>query len=57
MDIFDAKTALKINLLTYKFVFVDEAQRIYAELLDKIIDETFSESITCVFSYDFFQVL
>lgn len=41
----------------YRYIFVDESQRIYEETLKKIINEVISRSKVAVFAYDYAQSL
>lgn len=51
------RTQRIVDLEAYDFVFVDEAQRMSAEMLADIVESTGQFGIPCVFSYDYFQTL
>ncbi|MCM1112759.1 MAG: DUF2075 domain-containing protein [Muribaculum sp.] len=57
LDIVAAKSVTNELLSNYRFIFVDEAQRIYQTNLDVILASVQQNDMTCVFSYDYFQVL
>lgn len=57
LHIIDAKSVTFDLLSDYRFVLVDEAQRIYSEDLDIILESARRNDMTCIFSYDYFQVL
>lgn len=57
IDIIDGQSVLAADLEAYDFLFVDEAQRMPAEVLANIVEITKRFGIFCVFSYDYFQTL
>ncbi len=57
IDIISAKSADSWNFENYRFVFVDEAQRIYPSDLKKILEAAKKYRIFVLFSYDYFQTM
>lgn len=57
IDIIAAKFVGNIDLAQYKFIFIDETQRIYTNTLDMILEEANENRAYIVFSYDNFQTL
>lgn len=57
VDIYSAKEIVSIDLSSYRYVFVDETQRIYSSILENLIDMTKRLNIFTVFSYDINQIL
>lgn len=57
LDIIDAKSVNEKTICSYKYIFVDEAQRIYGNAFDAIINMHSQRKGICVFSYDFAQIL
>lgn len=57
IDIIDAKSINKTKMNSYRFILVDETQRIYKDSLEKICKEVRRENLTAIFSYDDFQTL
>lgn len=57
LEIIEVKSVTDESLSDYSFVLVDEAQRIYERDLNIILTSAGMDGKTCIFSYDFFQVL
>lgn len=58
VNIYPAKAICAELLKKYKYVLVDETQRLYKSTLDEILDNYFHRTkAICVFAYDFAQVL
>lgn len=56
-DVIGAKNVSEGAMRKYRYIFVDEAQRIYPETFEIILDAYSKGGSGCVFSYDFMQVL
>jgi hypothetical protein len=56
-EIISIKNSNNYNLSDYDAVFIDEAQRIYPNQLDEIVNKVQSFNGNCVFSYDKLQTL
>lgn len=56
-DIINAKSINKYNFENYKFVLIDETQRIYTESFEKISNFIIENNKVGIFSYDDFQTL
>lgn len=57
IDIIDAKSINKTKFGVYKFILVDETQRIYKDSLEQIRNEVRKGNFIAIFSYDDFQTL
>lgn len=57
VDIRPAKCVQEIDFAEYKFIFVDETQRIYSSALEKIVGAIEMNKAHAIFSYDTFQTL
>lgn len=57
ISIIDAMALSSVEWSTYRFLFVDEAQRMTTEILKEIVEVTQNYDIPAVFSYDYFQTL
>lgn len=58
LEVVAAKSVVEEDFLSgYKFILVDEAQRIYKGNLEVILDSAKQNDAICIFSYDYFQVL
>lgn len=57
LDVIDAKSINKHNLKKYRFILLDETQRIYKESFETISNLITENNIVGVFSYDDFQTL
>lgn len=57
IDIISAKDVNAIVMRKYRYIFIDETQRIYPKTLEIILDVYAKRGTGCVFSYDFMQVL
>lgn len=57
LEVISAKLVEENFLSGYRFILVDEAQRIYEGDLKVILDFAKQNGTVCIFSYDYFQVL
>ena len=58
IDIYPAKSLKDSGFIkNYKFILVDEAQRIYKVQLENIIEKVNKYNMTCIFSHDPVQIL
>lgn len=57
IDIITVKDSVNLDYSNYRFILVDEAQRIYVNNINKIIEKADSKSVPLIFSYDSNQVL
>ena len=57
VDLLPAKTVDRQTLEKYEIICVDETQRLYASVLDAILEAAEQGSKRCVFAYDFSQAL
>ena len=57
VDLLPAKTVDRQTLEKYEIICVDETQRLYASVLDAILEAAEQGAKRCVFAYDFSQAL
>ena len=57
IDIIAVRDSFDLDYSQYYYILVDEAQRIYINNIERIIEEASSKGIPLVFSYDSHQVL
>ena len=57
VDLLPAKMVDRQTLEKYEIICVDETQRLYASVLDAILEAAEQESKRCIFAYDFSQAL
>ena len=57
IDVITVKDSNNLDYSNYRFILVDEAQRIYSNNIQKIIEESNVNKVSLIFSYDSNQVL
>lgn len=57
LDLIEAKAVNLESIRQYRYIFVDESQRIYENACKLILDVSRMENASCVFSYDYYQTL
>lgn len=57
LDLIEAKAVNPESIGQYKYIFVDESQRIYANTCRLILRLSSMQNISCIFSYDYYQTL
>ena len=57
ITILSAKDITSYNLMGFRYVIVDESQRIYSDDLDRILEQKEKSNLISIFLYDYFQVL
>lgn len=57
LDLIEAKAVNLESIRQYRYIFVDESQRIYGKTCKLILKVSRLENASCVFSYDYYQTL
>lgn len=57
LDLIEAKAVDLESIGQYRYIFVDESQRIYKKTCKLILDVSKIGNASCVFSYDYYQTL